>query len=179
MKTFIKSIVTATFLLTTSHSVFSADTGLGSVTFTGKILSAACKISIEGQTGNEVKLGEWPTSTFKAVGDKTIPQPFKLLVSDCLPGTFNFNFTGAADTNDANLLQVSGGADGVGIAIANANALTDTVKINTASGTESNAALKIDGTKGELQLQAYYQSTLETVTPGEANATVRVTLQQK
>ena len=180
MKNTIKTLVASIFVLVTSNSAIAADTGSGNVTFKGKILNAACNISIDGKADGEVKLGEWPTSTFKAVGDKSIPQPFNIAVSDCLPGSFSFNFTGTSDATNTNLLQVSG-AKGVGIAIANTDALTNTVKINTNSGTQSNALLTIadNATAGTLPLQAYYQSTAAKVDAGEANATVRVTMQQK
>ncbi|ALH95635.1 fimbrial protein [Acinetobacter equi] len=180
MKSTIKFLATSVFIFTMNQSAIAADTGSGSVTFKGKILNAACNISIDGKADGEVKLGEWPTSTFKAVGDKSIPQPFDIAVSDCLPGSFSFNFTGTSDVTNTNLLQVNG-AKGVGIAIANIDALNNIVKINTNSGTQSNALLTIaeSETTGKLPLQAYYQSTLETVVAGEANATVRVTLQQK
>ena len=72
----------------------------------------------------------------------------------------------------------------VGIAIANADSLTNYVKINTiASGTtgDSNANISIasGATTANLPLQAYYQATSANVTAGEANSTVRVTLTQK
>lgn len=165
-------------LLTLSGSVLAADTGSGSVNFKGKIITAACDISINDNKDSTVNLGQWPTSTFKAAGDKTIPQPFTIDVKECIPGNFKFNFTGTSDTANSNLLKVSV-AQGVGIAIANIDATT--VAINTNAGAESNANLSIADkqTVGSLPLQAYYQSTVGNVTAGEANATVRVTLQQK
>lgn len=180
MKKSFSFITTSLFALTLSSSVFAADTGTGSINFTGKIINAACAVSINGNKDNAVNLGQWPTSTFKAVGDKTIPQPFTLDITECVPGTFKFNFTGAVESGEPNLLKVSA-AQGVGIAIANADANGTQVNLNTNAGTESNANLIIatGQTVGSLPLQAYYQSTQAAVTAGEANATVRVTLQQK
>lgn len=165
---------------TMAHSAFAAETGSGSVNFKGQIIEAACNVTVDGSKDSTVDLGVWPTSTFKTTGDKTIPQPFTLKVDDCSKGTFKFNFTGTSDTANPNLLKVSA-AQGVGIAIANADSITNTVQINTNAGAESNAKIQItEGAKtGSLALQAYYQSTNNTVTAGEANATVRVTLQQK
>lgn len=173
-------LTAALFGLTVTTSVFAADSGSGSVSFKGQIINAACNVSVNGNKDSIVDLGQWPTSTFKAAGDKTIPQPFQLDVSECVPGNFKFNFTGTSDSTNPKLLKVSA-AQGVGIAIANADAITNTVAINTNAGTDSNANLTIatDKKAGSLPLQAYYQSTLDAVTAGEANATVRVTLQQK
>lgn len=174
-------LVLATLLgLGMTSSVFAAETGSGSVNFKGQIITAACNVTVDGSKDSTVDLGQWPTSTFKTTGDKTIPQPFTLNVDDCTDGSFKFNFTGTSDSNNSNLLQVSK-ATGVGIAIANADSITNTIQINTNAGAESNANLVIakDAKSGSLPLQAYYQSTQSTVTAGEANATVRVTLQQK
>lgn len=180
MKKLMNFFVSSSIIFLISHSSNAANSSIGNIVFKGKILNAACNISIDGKVDSEVKLGQWPTSTFKMVGDTSIPQPFNIVVTDCLPGSFSFNFTGLSDSINSNLLQVSG-AKGVGIAIANADSLTNVVKINTNTGMQSNALLTIadNATGGTLPLQAYYQSTLEQVEAGEANATVRVTVQQK
>ena len=180
MKKLTNFLIMSSIIFSVSHSVNAANASVGNVSFKGKILNAACNISIDGKADGEVQLGQWPTSTFKAVGDTSIPQPFNIVVNDCLPGSFSFNFTGLGDTQNTNLLKVSN-AKGVGIAIANADSLSNMVKINTNAGAASNASLTIaaKATSGTLPLQAFYQSTLAQVEAGEANATVRVTVQQK
>lgn len=172
-------MATSLFALTVSSAVFAtADTGSGNINFTGKIISAACNIAINGNQNGTVNLGQWPTSTFKEIGDKSIPQKFTIDVTECTDGNFKFNFTGTSDTANSNLLKVSV-ADGVGIAIADAN--NTQIKLNTTAGEESNANVSIANGKGaaSLPLQAYYQSTKDQVGAGQADATVRVTLQQK
>lgn len=183
-------IATAVFGLTFSAAVLAADatgssnetlltgSGAGTVNFKGKIIDAACNVSIKGSSNSTVELGTWPTSTFKATGDTTTPQPFEISVDNCVAGNYKFNFIGTSDAVNNKLLKVSG-ATGVGIAIANADSIKNTVAINTNAGTDSNANLKLTSTTGSLPLQAFYQSTTSTVTAGEANATVNLTLQQK
>lgn len=168
--------ITSILSLALSNSVLAADSS-GSVKFTGEIIKAACNVSINGVVDGSVDLQKWPTSTFQAVGDTTIPQPFTVDVKDCLAGDFKFNFTGNTDDTNPDLLKVSE-AKGVGIAIANTDGTL--VKLNT-TGTNSNANLTIapNAKQGSLPLLAYYKSTLGDVTPGIADATVRVTLQQK
>lgn len=170
------SILATTAAITLSSQTFAA----GQVNFTGEIVNASCNIDIDGSQTGEVALGKWPTSTFDKTGEKSVPKPFNINVSECLPGTYNFHFEGTADSTNTNFLKVSD-AIGVGIAIANKNSVSNLVKINTAGTVDSNAsATVLAGQKtATLPLQAYYQSTADTVTAGKANATVRVTLEQK
>lgn len=181
MKKTFNLIAVSTLVTMLSGTAMAADTanqGSATVNFTGEIINAACNVTIDGVENGSVNLQKWPTSTFKAVGDTSIPQPFKIAVKDCLSGNYKFNFTGAADSTNTNLLKVSG-AKGVGIAIDNDNKTP--IKLNTTAGEDSaaNMAIKSNEKEGELQLIAYYKSTNAIVTAGEANATVRVTLQQK
>ncbi|EPF69932.1 fimbrial protein [Acinetobacter rudis] len=152
----------------------------GQVNFTGQIINAACEITVDGKQNGQIDLGKWPTSTFQAVGDKSSPKPFVLKVSDCIEGSYNLHFEGDADLTNPKLLKASE-ATGVGIAIANMNSMTNLVNINTgATGNPNAEVIVAAGQKdGTLNLQSFYQSTTATVTAGKADATARITLEQK
>lgn len=175
-----KILVLTTLLgLSLTHSAVAADSGSASINFKGRIVDAACNVTVSGTDNSTVELGQWPTSTFKAKGDTTIPQPFTLNVDDCTEGNFKFNFTGTSDSVNTQLLKVNG-ADGVGIAISALDSTSSIVGINTNPNQDSTAWVQVSTEgKASLPLQAFYQSTKDKVTEGEANATVRVTLQQK
>lgn len=170
------TLLATTAAITLSSQAFAA----GQINFKGQIVNAACDITVNGSQTGEVNLGKWPTSTFPKTGAKSIPQPFTLNVSDCLAGSYNFNFEGTADSTNPNFLKVST-ATGVGIALAQANDVTKYININTPPAGDSKATVTIEAGKKEasLPLQAFYQSTMDNVTAGEANATARVTIEQK
>ncbi len=170
------TILASTAALTLSTQAFSA----GQIKFTGEIVNAACNIAVDGNPTGEVMLGKWPTSTFKVAGDKSSPKPFTLKVTDCAAGSYNFHFEGLADSVNKQLLKASS-AQGVGIAIANADSMTNLVNINTVATSDTNASITLgkDEQEGSLPLQAFYQATGELVTAGQANATARVTIEQK
>lgn len=178
MKKQISLAFAAVSALAFTTSAFAA----GQINFTGEIVNAACDIKINNSSSNEVVLGKWPTSMFKAAGDKSTPANFTIDVANCVAGNYQVNFAGTADATNANLLKASAAA-GVGIAIANANSTSNLVNLNTVFGADSNAALTASGTgataAGTLPLQAFYQATGSTVTAGKADATVSITLQQK
>lgn len=176
MKTQISLAFAAVSALAFTTSAFAA----GQINFTGEIVNAACDIKINNSSSNEVVLGKWPTSMFKAAGDKSTPANFTIDVANCVAGNYQVNFAGTADATNAKLLKASA-ATGVGIAIANST--SNLVNLNTVFGADSNAALTASGTgataAGTLPLQAFYQATGIAVTAGKADATVSITLQQK
>jgi len=179
MKTQIALFLGTLTVITISSTAFAA----GQINFTGEIVSAACDIKINNSSSNEISLGKWPTSMFKAVGDKSTPQSFTIDVANCAAGNYQVNFAGTADATNSKLLKVSA-ANGVGIAIANISGTSNLVNLNTAAGQlDPNATFAATGTgttaTGALNLQAFYQATSTTVTPGKADATVSITLQQK
>lgn len=178
MKTQIALAVgTIAALTMTSHAIAA-----GQINFTGEIVNAACDIKINESSNNEIVLGKWPTSMFKAAGDKSTPQNFTINVTNCAAGNYQVNFSGTQDPTNAKLLKTSV-ATGVGIGIANTGNTTNLVNLNTTAGQDSNAAFSTTGTgataTGSLPLQAFYQATGATVVAGKADATVSITLQQK
>ncbi|MCU4412745.1 fimbrial protein [Acinetobacter sp. WU_MDCI_Axc73] len=178
MKSILTLIAATAATMTLSTQSFA---DAGTINFKGSVVSAACDVAVNNNATSDVVLGDWPTATFKNTGDKSRPQPFTLSVSNCNPGNYQFSFTGTADATNTNLLKVSS-ATGVGIAITSTDGLTP-VTINSAATGTSNASVATTGTAGSatgtLNLQAFYQATGTTVTPGAANAVARVTIQQK
>lgn len=177
MKSTIAILATVAALTISTQSFADA----GTINFKGNVVAAACDIAVDGASSANIALGDWPTSTFKNTGDKSSPQPFTLTVSNCNSGTYQFAFTGTADSTNTNLFKVST-ATGVGIGIASADGAT-AVDINTTASSQSNASLTTTGSNGSatgtLNLQAFYQATGAEVNAGAADATARVTLQQK
>ncbi|EHX9418200.1 long polar fimbrial major subunit LpfA [Escherichia coli] len=165
-----KVIFALSALALTSGSVFAADSGDGTVKFTGEIVDAACVLSVDSQN-QEVVLGQVQKSVFAAVGDKSPSKPFEIKLEDCDITTLKkakVSFSGVGDTDKPELISVSteaGAAKGVGIGIYdNSNTL---VAMNSG---ESSTNLK----KGQtvLYFTANYVSTLAAVTTGYGNAQV-------
>ncbi|EEZ4382684.1 long polar fimbrial major subunit LpfA [Escherichia whittamii] len=165
-----KVIFALSALALTSGSVFAAESGDGTVKFTGEIVDAACVLSVDSQN-QEVVLGQVQKSVFKAVGDKSPSKPFEIKLEDCDITTLKkvkVGFSGVGDADKPELISVStesGAAKGVGIGIYdNSNTL---VPMNTGNTT---ADLK----KGQtvLYFTANYVSTLATVSTGYGNAQV-------
>ncbi|EFO1477138.1 long polar fimbrial protein LpfA [Escherichia coli] len=171
MEFFMKKVIFAlSALALTSGSVFAADSGDGTVKFTGEIVDAACVLSVDSQN-QEVVLGQVQKSVFKAIGDKSPSKSFEIKLEDCDITTLKkvkVGFSGVGDADKPELISVStesGAAKGVGIGIYdNSNTL---VPMNTGNTT---ANLK----KGQtvLYFTANYVSTLATVSTGYGNAQV-------
>lgn len=163
----------------------------GKIEFTGLILGTVCEFA-NGDTV-EVELGHYAANQFKFVGDITPKIPFSIPLKNCptipwehVDGTTGASFqlwleTRSGATTGANndlvavtSLDPADAAEGVGIRIekdsTNILALN---KLNTPK-----IAFPITGSVMKVDLFAYYVSTVEArnIKPGEANATVDVTL---
>lgn len=163
----------------------------GTIEFTGEILSSTCEFE-NGDVIN-VELGHYAASQFKEPGDRSPAIPVDIPLKNCptepwvhTDGNTDSSFQiwletrsgGTTGTNNE-LVAVTGmekAATGVGIRIDRASdgmqmALN---KLNSPKVTFAPAA---DGT-ATVGLQAYYVSTVATslITPGEANASVDVTV---
>lgn len=165
-----KVVFALTALALTSGTVFAAESGDGTVKFTGEIVDSPCVLSVDSQN-QEVVLGQVQKSVFAAVGDKSPAKPFEIKLEDCDTTTMkkaNVSFTGVGDADKSDLISVSteaGAAKGVGIGIYdNSNIL---VALN---GGKASVDLKTGQTV--LYFTANYVSTLATVTTGYGNAQV-------
>ena len=167
-----KFVFALSALALTSGSVFAADSGDGTVKFTGEIVDTPCVLSVDSQK-QEVVLGQVQKSVFTAAGAKSPSKPFEIKLEDCDTGSgktkvkVGFNGVGDSDSN-GELVSVSteaGAATGVGIGIYdNTNTL---IKLNSG---EAETTLK-DG-QTVLYFTANYVSTKDTVTTGYGNAEV-------
>jgi type 1 fimbria pilin len=165
-----KVIFALSALAVVSTSAFAAESGDGTVKFTGEIVDAPCVVSTDSQN-QEVVLGQVKKSVFKAVGDKSVSKPFQIKLEDCditSKTKVNVSFTGVADAADAKLVSVNteaGAATGVGIGIYdNANKAVD---MNTGKSTTTLATGQT-----VLYYTANYVATNATVTTGYGNAEV-------
>lgn len=153
-----------------SGSAFAANSGDGTVKFTGEIVDAPCVISTDSQN-QEVVLGQVKKSVFAAAGDKSTATPFEIKLEDCditAKKKVNVSFSGVGDADKSDLISVStesGSATGVGIGIYdNTNTL---VPMNTGKSTTTL-------TEGQtvLYYTASYVATKTAVTTGYGNAEV-------
>lgn len=180
MRTFTKTIITLSLLSVTSAYAATQTANGGVVHFKGEIVNAACAVSAESD-GQIVKLGQYRTAQFKAVGDKTGTVPFDIKLIDCdttVATNASVAFKGVADSTDPSVLQISnigGGASGssagVGIEIADHKGV---ILTPDASVYSTKSILK-DG-DNTLNFTARYKSTKELVTAGKADADATFTM---
>ncbi|EIR8111970.1 long polar fimbria major subunit LpfA, partial [Salmonella enterica subsp. enterica serovar Kentucky] len=138
-----KVVFALSALAVVSTSAFAAESGDGTIKFTGEIVDAPCVVSTDSQN-QEVVLGQVKKNIFKAIGDKSVSKPFQIKLEDCditSQTKVNVSFAGVGDADDATLVSVNteaGAATGVGIGIYdNANKL---VEMNTGKSTTTLAA---------------------------------------
>lgn len=185
MKRFTQSVLAGLFALSASQA-WATD---GTIEFTGQILTSTCEFA-DSDTIN-VELGHYAASQFKSVGDKTPDIPVTIPLKNCpvapwehVDGVTDASFQlwletrsgGTVGTNNE-LIAVTGldePATGVGIRIDNDQGTQMAInKLN-----DPKLSFPITGATMNINLLAYYVSTVESkdITPGEANATVDVTL---
>lgn len=165
-----KKIIAATVLaaLGMAQQAVAAD---GTVKFTGEIVEAPCVVATDS-ANQTVPLGQVKTTTFKAVGDKSVVKPFQIKLEECDITTgktqANITFTGLAADGNATLLNVStqsGSATGLGLELSDSKGTA--IALGTAA---SDFTLKAG--QNILDFGARYVATAATVTPGYANGTV-------
>ncbi|CAD5537237.1 TPA: type 1 fimbrial protein [Escherichia coli] len=169
----------------------SASATDGKIEFTGEILGTVCEFA-NGDTVY-VELGHYAANQFKFKGDKSPTIPFTIPLKNCptvawdhIDGTKDASFqlwletrNGATTGDNNELVAVTSmdpdtAATGVGIRIEK-DAQTP-MAINKLSVPK--ISFPITGSTMNLDLAAYYVSTTtaDKIKPGEANATVDVTL---
>lgn len=185
MNMFNKSALAGLFLLSAGQA-WATD---GTIEFTGQIITSTCEFA-DGDVVN-VELGHYAASQFKTVGDKTPSIPVTIPLKNCptipwehLDGVKDASFQlwletrngGTVGTNN-DLVAVTGmdtPASGVGIRIDNDKGTQ--IALNKLN--DPKLSFPITGTTMNINLLAYYISTVDSksITAGEANATVDVTL---
>ncbi|HHT8252677.1 TPA: fimbrial protein [Citrobacter braakii] len=163
----------------------------GTIEFTGEILTSTCEFS-NGDVIN-VELGHYAAAQFKSPGDRSPAIPVDIPLKNCpttpwehVDGTTDNSFqvwletrAGGTVANYDDLVAVSSldtAATGVGIRIDRASD-GQQMSLNKLTTPKVSFTPDADGTT-TVGLQAYYVSTVEAsqITPGEANASVDVTI---
>lgn len=187
MKKVVKSIAVGLLALS-AGSVWATD---GTIEFTGEILTSTCEFA-NGDTIN-VELGHYAAKQFKSVGDRSPAIPVDIPLKNCpttpwkhLDGNTDNSFqmwletrSGGTVAGNENLIAVNSldvPATGVGIRIDRAIDGKQ-MSLNKLTDPKISFTPEADGTT-TVGLQAYYVSTVDSsaITPGEANATVDVTI---
>lgn len=169
----IKSVMALALLSTGTMASAAIVTG-GTVHFTGQIVNAACAVSADS-VDQTVKMGQFRTANFTAVGTRSNAVPFTIKLEDCdssVSTTAATSFYGNLDAVDPTVLTISniagGAADvasGVGIEISD-----HTGKVLKPDGSVFSTAQNLVDGSNVLNFTARYKSTKANVTPGEADA---------
>jgi major type 1 subunit fimbrin (pilin) len=166
---------TASVVLGMSSFAFAATPSSGNpgtVRFIGEIVSGACGIDA-GSMDQTVSLGQVPASQFKAVGDRSSPNKFDIVLTECDTSTqknARFTFSGVQDPASPALFATTGLAENVAIRLqASAGEMLD-------NGKEQVAPVVLQDGNNTISFGAMYESTAATVTPGEADSVVNFTV---
>lgn len=162
-------------VLLSAGTVASAATVTGgTVHFTGQIVNAACAVSADS-VDQTVKMGQFRTANFTAVGTRSNAVPFTIKLEDCdssVSTTAAASFYGNLDAVDPTVLTISniaggaaGTASGVGIELSD-----HTGKVLKPDGSVFSTAQNLVDGSNVLNFTARYKSTTGSVTPGEADA---------
>ncbi|WP_322013506.1 fimbrial protein [Paraburkholderia sp. J12] len=169
-----KAFFAAAALVILSSSAFAQTAPAGNpgqITFTGEIVAGACGISAN-TLDQTVSLGQVPANTFKQVGDRSTPQNFDIVLTDCDTTTANnayFTFTGTTDQNNSQLFATTGTASNVGIRLQSGSEYLD-------NGSEQKAPVIIQNGNNTVSFAAMYEATAATVTPGVADSVANFTV---
>lgn len=144
----------------------------GTIHFEGQLVNAACAVSTQSDN-QTVRLGQYRTAAFAAVGDTSSQIPFKIVLTNCdntVAATAAVAFAGQTDATDPTLLAINSGgngttARGVGIEI-----LDVTSKPLTPNGAMFSTPQNLINGENTLSFSARYKATAATTTAGLANA---------
>ncbi|WP_438333925.1 fimbrial protein [Edwardsiella tarda] len=176
-----KKILLPVMALSASVMSGQASAANGTVNFTGQIINSTCQVSGDSAT-IDVYLGKYPTSAFKAIGDKSASKAFQINLDQCEPGTYTVRFDGNTVAGHPDLLAVSSdstaaAAQGLGIEITDINGKHFAIA-NKPTGEEPTVKV-VGDKKAVFNLQARYRAYADTVTAGPANATSPFTIEYK
>ena len=187
LKSHCKLLPAVLFTLTTA-SAFAAEENAGVIHFTGELVSPSCVIVGDNGPDSTVPLGTFPTSLFTkgGMGTASTDVPFTITLKDCPVATdglpaIQLTFQGLTTlSHDSTLLDISS-ADGVaatGVGIAVSTSLAPTTML-TMDNEENQVSIDLptnatDTIKADFL--ARYISFSETVTAGDANADMTVSI---
>ncbi len=172
----------ATLIAITSFGTFAAEMNAGTIHFTGEIIDPSCEIA--GAPGHDITvlLGSYPSSLFTAVNVESTRTPFRISLEDCPLSSVGLSqvqltFTGTTTATGAtNLLDVTGGATNVGIAISKLATPDTLLELN---GDEDQVFIDLPATTGSLiseNFLARYKAFAVPVGSGPANANLTVNI---
>ena len=155
-----------------SGAAFADDAGHGKVTFEGSIINAPCSVS--GKSIDQTITLDQISNKVLDNGGKSEPKPFYIELIDCTvetASTVQVTFTGAADTNNPDMLGITGSASGAGIVMTDGSGKPITL------GTATDAQVIQDG-NNTLAFSAYVQADTVSgpVTPGTFSSVTNFTL---
>ncbi|ELP5685310.1 type 1 fimbrial protein [Salmonella enterica subsp. enterica serovar Bredeney] len=164
----------ATLLLVTTSTTAADST----ITINGYIRDNACAVAGESKDFT-VDLLNNAAKQLHTIGSTTPLVPFRLVLSPCgnSATAVKIGFTGTADNDNTNLLQIDRGAlaaSGIGIQIFNDQ--REMLPLNAASSSISWTILR-PGQTNIIDFYARMMSTRKPVTAGNVNATATFTLE--
>jgi major type 1 subunit fimbrin (pilin) len=130
----------------------------GTVRFIGEIVSGACGIDASS-LDQTVSLGQVPSNQFTAIGSRSTPVKFDIILTDCDTTTqknARFTFSGVQDPAVPGLF-------------ASAGEMLD-------NGTEQVAPVVLQNGNNTVTFAAMYEATAATVTTGEADSVANFTV---
>ncbi|MGR7850523.1 fimbrial protein [Klebsiella aerogenes] len=135
---------------------------------TGTVTTDSCTVSTDSQN-LEVSLGDVVTGMFVRPGDSSLKKQFVIKLTDCDEGVKGamITFTGTSDPDNPDLLQITrdtNSATGVGVEVLE-DKTGDSIPLGKATATKA-----LTAGDNTLSYWLRYQSTLDTVTAGSANA---------
>ncbi|QEZ92440.1 MULTISPECIES: type 1 fimbrial major subunit FimA [Proteus] len=179
--TLIKTVLAVSILSASSLATAATVVNGGKINFTGQIVNAACAVSAKSMN-QTINIGQYRTAQFDVVGKTVGDTNFSIDLADCdttVAKNASASFSGVSDANDKTILAVSnittggsGAATGVGIEL-----IDHTGKVLTPDGSVFSTAKQLINGANTLDFVARYKSTLDTVTPGHADANVTFKMQ--
>jgi major type 1 subunit fimbrin (pilin) len=154
-----------------ANSVFAAD---GTISFSGNIVSDACKVTV-ADADQTVTMGDVATTAFTAAGDKASPTTFKIDLTGCAEAVdhVSVKFDGVSDTTDTNLLSLDKGQTAKGVGIEISDAQGNAIPLHTSS---PDYPVDSDSGTATLNFSSRYVATATTVGAGTASGTSQFTI---
>lgn len=165
---FVTAIVPAFLML--SSSAFAIEGETSTVIFNGEIVESTCALAT-GSKNQVVQLGTVSANAFGGAGGTSMAKEFTINLTDCsLDNATAATVTFSGDTAADNALNVTGGAEGVGLQI-----LQNGTPLNL-DGSAASVAQELEEGNNAMSFAARYIALDDDVTAGLANATASFTL---
>ncbi|MEZ2896487.1 fimbrial protein [Providencia rettgeri] len=172
-----KKIILATLISGIMSASALAESGSGTVTFTGSIIDAPCSIA-PGEENREIPMGQVSNVTLDN-GNESSAQPVLIKLEGCNLSNNNeveITFKGTEAGSSTGYLQITGTASGAAIKLMNASGtqvnVNEAVKQNYVEG---NNTLKFQASLIGLQLKDANDDLIP-VTPGQFQAVTNFSL---